>query len=299
MRNLKIALGTAQFGMNYGITNKKGQVSAETVQKILKIAKKHGIEYLDTAKAYGNNEDIVGNNIPVHSKFKIISKLKPQNKKSYTRQDEDMWELELNESLRKLKVERIDTMMIHNTRDFTTKGSERLVQWLENIKKIGLTKKTGISIYKKEELEYVDLKKIDVVQLPCSIYDQRMITNGTTKFLREKEISIHARSLYLQGLLVTKSSDWPETINKKFLEHHKNFELYAKKNQCGLVELAIEWAKNQEWIDVAIIGVTNENEIRQLIKGWKNNKLYRGGKETEWKWTIPDDLDPRLWGNKT
>ena len=56
----KLSIGTAQFGLDYGIANKLGKVSFDEVQKILSEAKRHNIDTIDTAAAYGNSESVLG-----------------------------------------------------------------------------------------------------------------------------------------------------------------------------------------------------------------------------------------------
>ena len=40
---MKLALGTAQFGMDYGIANKSGQVSPNKIDRIIAYSYKNGI----------------------------------------------------------------------------------------------------------------------------------------------------------------------------------------------------------------------------------------------------------------
>ena len=59
----KIILGTAQFGMQYGISNQKTKTTKNEIKKILDYLSKNKITYLDTASAYKKSEFEIGNYI--------------------------------------------------------------------------------------------------------------------------------------------------------------------------------------------------------------------------------------------
>ena len=82
-----LCLGTAQFGLSYGISNDVGQIQPSVVSELLKCAAASKISYLDTAQAYGNAQYVLGITTPSPSSFKIISKLKPQDKLKFSKFD--------------------------------------------------------------------------------------------------------------------------------------------------------------------------------------------------------------------
>ena len=67
----KISLGTAQFGLDYGIANQKGKISFSNAEKIIEFALSKNIKRIDTASAYGDSEKVLGR-IGVKN-FKITS----------------------------------------------------------------------------------------------------------------------------------------------------------------------------------------------------------------------------------
>ena len=71
----KIALGTVQFGTDYGVSNREGQTDAREVERILDTALEFGIDLIDTASAYGNAEQVLGRYDL--SSFKVVSKFMP------------------------------------------------------------------------------------------------------------------------------------------------------------------------------------------------------------------------------
>ena len=80
---------------------------------------------------------------------------------------------------------------------------------------------------------------MSVVQLPVSLYDQRLLANNTLNNLKRENIEIHARSIYLQGLLLTTSREWPLWICKETREHHQKLEDLARKRDCKLIDLVL------------------------------------------------------------
>ena len=103
----KICLGTVQFGMEYGITNKTGQISKDEARLILEKAHSNNIEFIDTAQSYGNAENIIGETQPKDNKFKIISKISPENKNLWDKRDIQTWEENFQFSLKSLNFNRI------------------------------------------------------------------------------------------------------------------------------------------------------------------------------------------------
>src|SRR5262245_15412125 len=101
----KIVLGTAQFGMAYGIANAKGQVPEGEVSKILKLAYAKGIKRLDTASAYGQSEEVIGRCLErLRLRFNIVSKL---SKVADVRGA-------FNASLKRLRVNKLQGCLIHS-----------------------------------------------------------------------------------------------------------------------------------------------------------------------------------------
>lgn len=290
-----IGIGTAQFGLEYGVTNKSGKVNRKMVKEILDLANNSGIIYLDCAQAYGNAEELIGNSKPEKNRFKIVTKLAAQAREKYTAETEREWDIKLDMTLRNLKVENIEGLLAHRAADIKREGGERLINWFSKKREEGKIKKFGVSIYEAEDLEEIDLSNIQIVQLPCSLYDQRLLKNGTIERLKKLNISIHARSVYLQGLIVAPSVKWPTWINDEFKRHHESVELYARNEEISLVDLALGWVKKQKWLDVAIMGVTSTSELDELMGAWNRKINLSENIIRDWAWRREVDLDPRNW----
>ena len=223
-----LCLGTAQFGLDYGITNNKGEIGINEVKRILEGAYRGGIRMLDTTNSYGSAEAKIGKVISKHNEFRVTTKLKKQQQNSFDKTSEMNWNNELEEMTSRIGKSRIETLLVHNTEDLRKCGSKYLINWLKDIKVAQKVKRVGLSIYSAEDLNGIELDWIDVVQAPISLLDQRLLKNGTLKNLKRMGIAIHARSIYLQGLLLTPSNKWPSWMPIEVVKQQKRLERLAE-----------------------------------------------------------------------
>ena len=197
----KISLGTVQFGIDYGINSIEGQVLSSEVESILSFAYSKGIDLLDTAPAYGNSEKILGRmNI---SNFKVVTKTRHFDSFEISNNDVELLNNDFYHSLEGLKQDGVYGLMIHNAEDLLKPGAEKLFDQLQEFKQEGKIIKIGVSVYDHSQLKSIlNIFDIDLVQLPFNILDRRMIDSGMFAKLREMNIEVHARSVFLQGLLL-------------------------------------------------------------------------------------------------
>ncbi len=297
----KICLGTVQFGMDYGITNDSGQISKDEAKLIFAKAYSNNIEFIDTAQSYGNSEKIIGETQPKHNNFKIISKISPDEKKYWNQSDVENWEKQFQFSLQLLKKESLEALFIHRSIDLLRKDSQILIDWLDSLKSRSLIKNIGVSLYSKDELKYIPLQKIQMIQFPVSIFDQRFIQDGTLQFLKSQGIKLLARSIFLQGLLLKKSINWPKFINPKFARFHKKLNACLLKENVSLLEASLGFALRKELIDFILIGISNLDELCEIIGVLQNESLLKNELpfgDNFWHWRNHSDLDPRLWPEK-
>lgn len=293
----QLCLGTAQFGLAYGHTNSAGQVSEAEVAKLLTQAQDAGIRYLDTAQAYGNAEMVLGRQLPASHCFKIISKLPAQPQPVFSAQDSDVWEQAFFASCHRLGVQGLDALLLHSPADLRKPGGDHLEAWLLRLRERGLVQRLGISIYSAEDLEGVNPALLDLVQLPLSLLDQRLLQDGTVARLRASGTAIHARSLYLQGLLLTPAEQWPPWVSPEVRANQHALEALAQERGCRLIDLALGFARDQEDLEAVVIGVCRRQELAELSAAWP---LTSPLLKIEWRsWALNDQifLDPRRWPN--
>ena len=237
-----ISLGTAQFGLNYGITNEKGKVTKQEVKTILKHADKE-IKFLDTAQAYGDAEDVLGECMTEKNRFRIVCKFPYQKKDFFESTDQTIWDSLFYKSLRELRVDKVDTLLIHSSSDLNKRGKKFL--------RIGCLKekirgRQDWRVYLRIQRARCNKRELmDVIQLPLSLYDKRLLQDKTIEHLQMQGTCIHARSLYLQGLLLNKAEAWPKWVSEETIKHHKELEEEAAARNCKLI-MALGFAKSQD-----------------------------------------------------
>ena len=293
----QLCLGTAQFGLAYGITNTSGQVSEAEVGQLLIQAEDAGIRYLDTAQAYGNAEMVLGRQLPASQCFKIISKLPAQPQLFFCAQDSDAWEQTFLTSCQRLGVQGLDALLLHAPADLRKPGGQYLDAWLLSLRERGLVQRLGMSIYTAEDLEGVNPGLLDLVQLPLSLLDQRLLQDGTVACLRATGTAIHARSLFLQGLLLTPAEQWPPWVSTEVRANQQSLEALTQERGCRLIDLALGFARDQEDLEAVVLGVCSSDHLAELISAWSATSPLQ---KIDWRSFALNDqiiLDPRRWPN--
>ncbi|HQF37067.1 MAG: aldo/keto reductase [Candidatus Methanofastidiosum sp.] len=260
----KIILGTAQFGMDYGINNVRGKIPYNEVVEILNFAYKNGIDTLDTAYSYGESEEILGKAISNSSlKFNIISKLPDlENDKNV--------ENIFNETLKRLRQKKLYGYLFHNFETF--RKHPYIYNIFQELKCSNKVEKIGFSIYYPSEIDYLLDNKIDfdIVQIPYSIFDQRF--ENYLHLLKEKKIEVHIRSVFLQGLFFKKPDELSENF-VKIREDLENINKISKRLNISIASLCIKFALMNENIDKIIIGIDSLEDLVENIRGINGNKI--------------------------
>jgi aryl-alcohol dehydrogenase-like predicted oxidoreductase len=202
----RIGLGTAQFGMNYGVTNPTGKVPVRQVKQLLDLALSKGVRLLDTAHSYGDAESLIGN-LGV-GEFDVVTKL--ASRRAPIIGLGDHYQELIQVSLARLKLERVYGVLAHDTYELDNGNLGNVAKSLSLLKETGLTEKIGISVYHPHQLEVIFQEFVpDLVQLPLSLFDRRFLDSGWLERLREYKVEIHSRSSFLQGLLLTSLDQIP------------------------------------------------------------------------------------------
>ncbi len=288
-------IGSAQFGMQYGITNSSGQVNFDDVVKILNFSYSAGIRFLDTAELYGNSIEVLGNYFKSYPHFEVINKFSCPSKDYFSKTDVFVWEEKFIGSLNQLGIQQIDSYLLHSSNDLKKDGSQFLLDWLISLRERRLVKRIGLSIYDSHELDGINLKNFQLIQLPFSIYDQRFLIEGTIEEIKSYGLSIHARSIYLQGLILTDSSKWPDWIDIDIRKHHEKLENFAKNNNCTLLELCMAFIEQNNFLEGYVVGICNLTQLKELILCIASFKNFP---DLEWKnWAInkSEFINPRAW----
>ena len=276
----KVIIGGAQLNSSYGITNfdNKKQTKKD-LNKILLLLKKENIFHLDGAENYRYFEKSL---IRLNSNFKIDTKIKISEV------------LPLKALRNKLKKKynkkgmMIDTLYIHDGDNVLKDLSYKKWKILNQLKKLKIISKIGISIYEYNNLEKI-LKKFEfnVVQLPYNLVDRRL--EKFQNFFKKKKILIYVRSIFLQGALL-----------RKIIDKNELKSIYDKVRKIGIsqnvsnLSLCLNFVFYNDLIDKFIIGVRNPRELKQITNcniNLKQTKMNFSKKEIEFakypnKWNL-------------
>ena len=160
----QLCIGTAQFGLNYGITNSGGKLSDTVASQILVSAVNEKIQFVDTAHSYGVAESVIGRSLPDNHCFRFISKFPPQIQDKFSYKDVEVWERQFYKTLTNIGIQRLDGYLVHSIVDLHKSGAHFLVDWLKGLRQRGLVGRLGLSIYCASDLEGIDLSLLDLVQ---------------------------------------------------------------------------------------------------------------------------------------
>ena len=256
-----IALGTAQFGLNYGIANKSGQIKIGEVKKIIDIAAKNNIDTIDTAISYGESEKLLGN--AGINDWKIITKLpiipnENVNTKKWVKE-------QISSSLSRLNITSLESVLLHQTKQLLEPGGSHVWSALQELKQDGVINKVGFSIYNPEELDVLQCDyNPDIVQAPYNIFDRRLKTSGWLRKLNERGVEVHSRSAFLQGLLLLKKSERPEKFNYWSDLWHL-WDSWLEDMGVTALEATLCFVLSEPCISKVIIGVDNLDILSKNI----------------------------------
>ena len=259
----KIALGTVQFGIDYGINSENGQIRPEEVRGILNYAYSQNIDLLDTAPAYGSSEKVLGEaNV---QNFKVVTKTRHFDNAEISNDDIDLLKKDFSCSLVDLRQESFYGVLVHDANDLLKPGSKKLFDQLESLKQAEKIKKIGVSIYDNKQLQSIlENFDIDIVQLPFNILDKRLIDSGMFAMLQNRGIEVHARSVFLQGLLLMSNQDRPRKFHR-WNALWKTWHEWLNDNQITALEAAIRHAVSMPEISKVLVGVDTKDQLKEII----------------------------------
>lgn len=266
----KLVLGTVQLGLNYGINNQSGKPSIEKAFDILNTAFDNGIQILDTAEAYGDSQEIIGEFLKSHPQksFNIITKL-AANSNVNKHQFID----HIKTNCDTLHVESLYGYMFHNYDSF----KERLALYNELLiaREKKIINKAGISLYTNNEIEDIlnQYSEFDFIQMPFNLFDNASKRQELLERAREKKIEIHTRSVFLQGLFFKKRQCLPEKL-KPFDKYLSKLESLKERYNFNTETLALQYVLQKKYIDHVLIGVeTSEQLLSNILIGALNKQI--------------------------
>ena len=260
--NSNLILGTANFGQKYGINQKK-KLNIKNIKKIINFANKNKINFFDTSRSYKNSEKIIGGSKSRNSK--IITKVPPLPNNIKSNDIKKWLNKQISLSLKKSKVKKFYAILLHKSEALLGKEGYKLYTALNELKKKKLTRKIGVSIYNFNTLNSILKKfKIDVIQLPFNVFDQRLLYKKINFYQSKPEI--HIRSIFLQGLLLMNASELPRKL-KNFKKFWISWNKVLDKNNMSPLNGCLNFILNfKHKFDYIVVGCQNINQLKQIIR---------------------------------
>ncbi len=267
MKISPMTLGTVQLGMNYGIANDAGKPDEEKSFSILRAALDGGITALDTARAYGDSELVIGRFLKQWQGEKpaIITKIP-------TLQGDSPKELEkfvtdsVEQSLERLGVNKLESVMLHGAKDPIIYG-KACADAMKALIDHGYTDKVGVSVYTAEDIEgMLSYDIFSLTQVPMSIFDQRLIAGGWIDKLKERDYTVYVRSVFLQGLFFLN----PDTMTDPILLEHAAPKLrllrkVAEDENMTLAQLAIAFIRDCPGVTSLVLGADTPEQVQENL----------------------------------
>lgn len=271
---MKLGLGTVQFGLNYGVSNVSGRVPQMQVESILALARQNDVTLLDTASQYGDSEKVLGTVMQNNNYFDVVTKTPSFLKYDViTTTHAISLKNTFQQSVLNLNKNSCYGLLMHQADDLLKPGSDYLMDALLDLKSCGKVRKIGVSVYSAEQIDQLldRYHDIDIIQLPLNVLDQRLMQSGHLKKLKERHIEIHARSIFLQGLLLMDVTALNAFFNP-FVSHLQfYFNVIAQLSLSPLLA-AILFVTQIKEIDRMIVGVTSVAEFNQIICAYKTTR---------------------------
>ena len=257
-----VVLGTVQLGLPYGIANTRGQPSPAQAREIVAAALAAGIDFFDTAQAYGTSEEVLGealSDLGARDRVRVVSKIAPELDPT----DADGIFESVSASRRRLNAEALWGMMLHDA-GWLTRWDEGVGEALKRARDRGLVKYVGASVYTVDQAKRALANEdIDIVQVPGNAWDQRMRREGVFDLARQNDKLCFVRSIYLQGLLLMRPEDIANRLPAA-VTIATNWRALARKHGIEPLELAFRAAKAYGW--PMVVGADTPEQIRQTAR---------------------------------
>ena len=263
----RLVLGTAQLGINYGIANKAGRPDPHLAEQIIKTAWENGIREYDTAQAYGNSEQVLGNalkSLGVSKKAKIITKIH----RDIDHLDRNAMKDAHNQSLSNLGIPKLYGLMLHRE-EFLDLWDSGLARIMDDFIQSGTVEHIGISVYcPKRAIQALETKGISLLQIPANIIDRRFEQAGVFELAKKEEKQVYVRSIFLQGLLLLNRDAVP--ANMKFADTVlKRFEDLTQELILSKLDMTLGYVK-QAYPDAKIVfGVDDPEQFKDNLATWE------------------------------
>lgn len=265
----QLVLGTAQWGMPYGIGNRRGQPSLDEARDILELGRGAGVCVLDTARAYGDSEDVIGSLTAGDSHWRIVTKISPDLSHG-ERGIVAETEASLRRSCEALARRELDTVLLHRP-EHLTEANGAAWRYLMRKREVGIIKRLGVSVLRPEQaLKLATHPEIDSLQVAFSLLDRRLRAAQFFQQAKAEGKEVFIRSVFLQGLAFIPS----ESLDPYFAPLRvplANLDRWAAYHSLTRGALFLRYAQSQG-VNL-VLGCESAEQLREIIEIWKLGAL--------------------------
>ena len=255
----KLIIGTAQFSSLYGITN-LSKITSSEINGIFKLCEKNFITDYDTAFEYSNHKYFKKNN--THT-FNLSTKI--SNRDILSKTFEKNITIKIINQIRDLKIKYIRYLLIHSPEELKKKDFIKAMNFIKLLKELGLVKKVGYSVYSKKKCEKLIKYAIpDVIQLPINLINNSFTKDSFLKKIKKNKIEIHARSIFLQGLLLSNTINLPRKF-KRYNSYWINFEKEVKKYSITKLNACLSHVLSYQEVDKVVMGINSLDHLKEIL----------------------------------
>jgi spore coat polysaccharide biosynthesis protein SpsF len=263
----ELVLGTAQLGLAYGAANRRGQPDEAQARLILRSALTAGVGWIDTAAAYGTSEARIGAHVPLGSTARIVTKLAPLDEmhdETATAEVIRAVDESVRRSCHRLRTDRLDALLLHRAKHLIWRDGA-IWRRLKMLRDGGAIFDLGVSVYTPEEaLAALGDPDVRHIQLPFNLLDWRWRERGVIDALGARpDVTVHVRSVYLQGLLAAgRDARWPTITGVDAADlNFKLLDLTRALARESVADLCLAYARSQDWIDGIVVGMEHVSQL--------------------------------------
>ncbi len=274
-----IMLGTAQLGMPYGIANRSGYPSDDEARSILDLALASGVTYFDTARSYGNSEARIGSALGRHSggDVCVVTKLEPLSDLTDNATAPEIvraLEASVFRSCHALRRRQLDVLMFHRSADMV-RWHGAAMEHLERLAEQGTIGEIGVSVYSPEEaIQCIADTRIKHLQMPFNLLDSRWTSEAFRNAVgRRPDLKVHARSVFLQGLLISGAAIWPEWATSSRSIIDRIARLCAALGRRDPSDLCMAYIRAFPWVTTLVLGVERRDQLIPLLENARERPL--------------------------
>ena len=268
----KLGLGTVQWGIPYGVANSTGVTKPEVVRESLLKALFSGVRCLDTGSLYGDAEMVLGMN-PLEE-FNVVTKTPHFSTSKITKVEITQLRQAFDNSLSMLSCEKVYGLLVHNAQDILVPGGKEIVLAMRQLKDEGRVEKIGVSVYDTAQVdEILNVFKPDLIQLPLSVLDQRMLSSGHLEMLKNEGVEIHVRSAFLQGLLLMSLDEIPEFF-KPIKPLLARWHAAARDQGLTVNQAALIFVRDIPFVDKVVIGVNSLEQFNSCVEDFSTEASF-------------------------